>query len=316
MSMAELFNQAAGSVAQWKRLRWAVRLTLVLGVAASITANILHAHPNPISRTISAWPPLALLLTVELTSRIPMHRPLLAFVRVVATVAIAGIAAWVSYWHMQSVALTFGETPMASYLLPISVDGLIVVASVSLVELAGRLRSAAAPTGTVETAAVVHRTQPRTDSGVAAWPALGADVSPAAGPDTSPPGPHDAYEVDDDPDGDELVPEPETPPAAPTAARNGTSRPAPRDTSRRKPSRLTPVKKTRAAAAVVTRSDAELIAELETMLRGGGDEPPSVRAVARQFGIGQERAKRLVAIAGGGESDDAPVPAVPVTADV
>jgi Protein of unknown function (DUF2637) len=125
---------------QLKRIRWAVRAALILGVAASVAANILHARQNPISQAISAWPPLALLLTVELTSRIPMHKPLMAAVRVLATVAIAGIAAWVSYWHMQGVAFHYGETSTSSYLLPISVDGLIVVASVSLVELAGRIR--------------------------------------------------------------------------------------------------------------------------------------------------------------------------------
>jgi hypothetical protein len=125
---------------QLKRIRWAVRAALMLGVAASVAANVLHAEHNLISQTISAWPPLALLLTVELTSRIPMHKPLLAAVRVLATIAIAGIAAWVSYWHMQGVAVTYGETQTSAYLLPISVDGLIVVASVSLVELAGRIR--------------------------------------------------------------------------------------------------------------------------------------------------------------------------------
>jgi hypothetical protein len=125
---------------QLKRIRWAVRAALFLGVAASVAANVLHAQPNIISQVISAWPPLALLLTVELTSRIPMHKPLLAVVRVLATVAIAGIAAWVSYWHMQGVAVRYGETETSAFLLPISVDGLIVVASVSLVELAGRIR--------------------------------------------------------------------------------------------------------------------------------------------------------------------------------
>jgi hypothetical protein len=125
---------------QLKRIRWAVRAALFLGVAASVAANILHARENPISQAISAWPPLALLLTVELTSRIPMHKRSLAALRVLATIAIAGIAAWVSYWHMQGVAARYGETEMSSYLLPVSVDGLIVVASVSLVELAGRVR--------------------------------------------------------------------------------------------------------------------------------------------------------------------------------
>ena len=59
---------------QLKRIRWAVRAALFLGVAASVAANVLHARDNPISQAISAWPPLALLLTVELTSRIPMHK--------------------------------------------------------------------------------------------------------------------------------------------------------------------------------------------------------------------------------------------------
>ena len=123
-----------------RRIRWAVRATLLAGVAASVAANILHAQPHPVSQTIAAWPPLALLLTVELISRVPAHRPALAKVRLGAAAAIAGIAAWVSYWHMTGVASHYGETGTTPYLLPLSVDGLIVVASVSLVELAGRIR--------------------------------------------------------------------------------------------------------------------------------------------------------------------------------
>jgi hypothetical protein len=124
---------------QLHRVRWAVRATLILGVAASVVANILHALDNPISQAIAAWPPLALLLTVELISRVPVHRRSLAFARLVATAAIAGIAAWVSYWHMAGVAARYGETGASPYLLPLSVDGLIVVASICLVELGGRI---------------------------------------------------------------------------------------------------------------------------------------------------------------------------------
>jgi hypothetical protein len=51
--------------AQLARIRWGVRAALLLGVATSVAANILHARPNPISQAIAAWPPLALLLTVE-----------------------------------------------------------------------------------------------------------------------------------------------------------------------------------------------------------------------------------------------------------
>jgi hypothetical protein len=130
------------SVRQLRRVRWAVRAALAVGVGASVAANVLHADPNPISQCIAAWPPLALLLTVELVSRVPVHRPLLAVVRVLATIVISGIAAWVSYWHMAGVAARYGETGTSPYLLPISVDGLIVVASICLVELAARIRAA------------------------------------------------------------------------------------------------------------------------------------------------------------------------------
>jgi Protein of unknown function (DUF2637) len=126
---------------QLRRIRWAVRATLVLGVAASVVANVLHALDNPISQAIAAWPPCALLLTVELISRVPVHRRSLAFARLLATAIIAGIAAWVSYWHMAGVAARYGETGASPYLLPLSVDGLIVVASICLVELGGRITS-------------------------------------------------------------------------------------------------------------------------------------------------------------------------------
>lgn len=122
------------------RIRWAVRLTLALGVAASVTANILHARHNPISQGIASWPPLALLLTIELISRVPAVRRSMVVLRVFATSVISGIAAWVSYWHMAGVAARYGETGTSPYLLPISVDGLIVVASISLVELSAKMR--------------------------------------------------------------------------------------------------------------------------------------------------------------------------------
>lgn len=125
-----------------KRVRWGVRAALALGVAASITGNVLHAHDSFVSRAISAWSPLALLITIELIARVPVHRRGLAAARWLATAVIAGIAAWVSYWHMAAVAGRYGETGASPYLIPLSVDGLVVVASVCLVELGGRIRDA------------------------------------------------------------------------------------------------------------------------------------------------------------------------------
>lgn len=158
---------------------------MLLGVATSVVANILHAEPNPISQAIAAWPPLALLLTVELISRVPVHRWWLAVVRVTATVVIAGIAAWVSYWHMAGVAIQYGEEGAAPYLIPVSVDGLVVVASVCLIELSGRIQAAARKTA-------VELPQPaepdeRADVGRVPQPEApdkAPDIQPDAEPDT------------------------------------------------------------------------------------------------------------------------------------
>src|SRR5438552_19013819 len=96
-------------VAQLRRFQWAVRATLAIGVAASVCANVLHARDNPISQTIAAWPPLALLLTVELVSRVPVHRRLLAFARIGGTAVLAGIASYVSHFHMAAVLSLYGQ---------------------------------------------------------------------------------------------------------------------------------------------------------------------------------------------------------------
>jgi hypothetical protein len=161
------------------RIRWAARGVLALGVAASVMANVLHADPHPISQSIAAWPPLALLITVEFILPIPVHRRWLANIRLIGTALIAGIAAWVSYWHMVGVVLRYGESADVAYLLPLSVDGLVVVASVSLVELSGNIRTL---TTTLDTPA----TPPHITAAAATAPA----PVPAPDPAAAEPSPH------------------------------------------------------------------------------------------------------------------------------
>nr|WP_221378333.1 DUF2637 domain-containing protein [Actinoplanes polyasparticus] len=182
--------------------RWAVRLTLTAGVAASVTANILHARDNLISQAIAAWPPLALLVTVELVTRIPVLRKTLGVLRIAATSAIAAIAAWISYHHMVGVVARYGETGTVPYLLPLSVDGLIVVASISLIELSGRPDPPPppAPAGTTTTAAET--------------PATPMPAAPLPAPATTPPSPTaqaDPEPVAEPVDQPATAPEPEQP---------------------------------------------------------------------------------------------------------
>src|SRR4051812_14350862 len=50
----------------------------------------------------------------------------------VSVIVLAGIAAVLSYKHMYQLVLRYGETSWTAALLPVSVDGMIVVASISL----------------------------------------------------------------------------------------------------------------------------------------------------------------------------------------
>jgi len=170
-------------IRQLKRIGWGVRSVFALGISASLAGNVLHAADNPISKAISAWSPLALLLTVELISRVPASRGLASLGRLGATAVIAGIAAWVSYWHMAGVAARYGETGASPYLLPFSVDGLIVVASICLVEIGGRIRALSATAGEAVSDIETAHAEALHEAVYHDWHTPG-DVEPPAGPVT------------------------------------------------------------------------------------------------------------------------------------
>ena len=54
--------------------------------------------------------------------------------RNLSAAAVATIAAWSSYYHMVHVALHYGERPEVAYGLPFSVDGMLVVATIVMVD--------------------------------------------------------------------------------------------------------------------------------------------------------------------------------------
>jgi hypothetical protein len=128
--------------AQTKHLRQPraiVRAIVVVGVIASITANVLGAE-DLIAAGIAGWPPVALLLSLEVLTRVPTSRRLGAFGRVIATIGVAFAAGWLSYWHMAATVSQHGESGGSQYIWPLSVDGLMTIAAIALVELGARIR--------------------------------------------------------------------------------------------------------------------------------------------------------------------------------
>lgn len=130
--------------------RHGARAALALGLAASLAGNVIAAQPTALGRLVAAWPPLALLVAIELVTRIPTRSGALSALRLGSAGLLAVIAAWVSYWHLVELARAAGEGDIAAHLLPLSVDGLVAVASVCLRELsqpAPKSSRSAAPGG-------------------------------------------------------------------------------------------------------------------------------------------------------------------------
>jgi Protein of unknown function (DUF2637)/Winged helix-turn-helix DNA-binding len=110
------------------------------------------------------------------------YRPLTA----AAVLLVAAIAAVVSYMHVATLALAYGQSPLAAYLLPLSIDGMVATSSLVLLRSARARVSAPwlARTGLV--LAVVATLAANVASGaahgwpgalLAGWPAVAFVVS-------------------------------------------------------------------------------------------------------------------------------------------
>jgi hypothetical protein len=111
-------------------------LAFVLGVAASVAANVAHARPEVGPRLASAFAPVALLLTLEIMSRVPWPQGRTwGLSRWAGTGAVALVAAVTSYRHMSALLVSYGEDGLTALIQPVCVDGLMVVASLALLAL-------------------------------------------------------------------------------------------------------------------------------------------------------------------------------------
>ncbi len=196
------------------------------GIGASLAANIAHAGDGIGAKFVAGWPPLALLLCSEVMMRVPAPRhPLVRAVQIVGTVVVAGVAAVASFRHMKALALEYGEDTMTASTLPLSVDGLALVASIALVVLAHQRRAAIAAE---RAAAVVAAAPPPAPTPVPPQEPVAATEPPAA-PEPMPL-PEPQREVAPVPASDPVPPPAPVPPAAepvPLPEPDRASRPVP-----------------------------------------------------------------------------------------
>ncbi len=132
-----------------------VQLVLAIALVVSVACNVLAAEPSLVGRCVAAWPPVALMLVVDVLGRVPRSAGWLGRVVLVATGLVASVAGVASFSHMRAVALAAGESELVAWLFPLTVDGLAVICSVALVELSNRSQAAAPLPEPVESQSLV-----------------------------------------------------------------------------------------------------------------------------------------------------------------
>lgn len=141
------------------------RLSLVVGIGASVAANVAHAHPQIGPRLTAGIVPAALWLVVEMIARVdwkPGRRWILG--RWIGAGAVASVAAVASYVHQRELFHRYGETWLTASIIPLAIDGLLLVASTALAGMRSEVPAAAEPSPAA--------------SGWTVWATLGAPAVP------------------------------------------------------------------------------------------------------------------------------------------
>lgn len=126
-------------------LRWLCRAVIVGSGSFSIWANILHVVDPTIPAIIfAAAPPIVVLFGWEMVSRIPIREDARWYVRLVRpsiTGSLAFGGAWLSYWHQKDAIYRYNAGDLQNaMILPLLIDGLMIIASLSVYELNHRIR--------------------------------------------------------------------------------------------------------------------------------------------------------------------------------
>jgi hypothetical protein len=141
-----MLEQLQEKLKHLKWLLWANRSMIVFGYLVSVTFNVLHADWNIFSVVIAVVSPTLLIFAFEIGSRIPIPpspgwlRGIMIGVRIAATLLIAGITAWISYFHQRDSFLRWGGDVTQAMWLPIAIDLFMIVGSAGVMEVTSQKR--------------------------------------------------------------------------------------------------------------------------------------------------------------------------------
>jgi len=124
----------------YRRLWVFVTVVTVLLIGITVTLNVMHAPPNWGARLIGGTPPVFVFFCLELISRIPGTSKTVTFGRVFSSIVVATLSFAISYQQQMEFIHVLGFVGWVGYAYPIIIDGVMVVATLSLVEVTRKVR--------------------------------------------------------------------------------------------------------------------------------------------------------------------------------
>lgn len=125
----------------YRRLWYFVTVVTVLLVGITVTLNVMHAPATWGARLIGGTPPVFVFFCIELVSRIPATSRLLSYGRIISSVLVTGLSFAISYQQQMEFIHALGFTGWVAYVYPVIIDGVMVVATLSLVEVTRKVRA-------------------------------------------------------------------------------------------------------------------------------------------------------------------------------
>ncbi len=133
------------------KLRKLCQGAVIFGFTTSAAGNVLHAVETSVGRPaviVAIFIVIAILIPTifgimfEIATRVIFRKEASGLMKVIAFLGAAGISsitAWNSYFHQKEAFSHYGDSTQAA-LLPLAIDGLMIIGSVYLIELGFQIR--------------------------------------------------------------------------------------------------------------------------------------------------------------------------------
>ena len=151
--MSKLQNE----LREFRRMWIFVTVVTILLVAATVTLNVMHAPGGVVAHSIGGSAPVLMFICVEFIARVPATSRWLSAGRITPSVAVAGIAFAISWQQQVNFMLSVGYAGWTVFAYPVMIDGVMLVAVLSLVEVTRKVRSLRAAMADLTDAAVPVR---------------------------------------------------------------------------------------------------------------------------------------------------------------